>query len=888
MIRWLDVVFESDLSSNASLRFRLFLPCSFIDIVCVASCVQITAEDLKAYFLPFGPLYHVDVPQVEKKVRVHKHSRHVDPEHPETNEALKQEDGGQVDQKGSSEAVTVKRESPSDDDQDDTKSDSDSEPDSVSEGSDSDGHEDAVSGSDASSDSDSQSSPNSARAEADVPSASTTSNTALKEEPKDDGLLSNPVHIKSEHDDNDDAIPHSDPTLAAAPPSASPEHETQSSGMSMRGRGFAFVWFVSYGDAERALEGMNGQAVQHGQAERVALQAAKNSGLGVVRRKAKNARDVVLRSAHEPRHISVAFALAKDEYEQLPRDAKDALSSHFKGDDVSDGEGEEENAKKTGSGAGTESGATTDTASRPPPPDEGTTLFVRNIPFSATEKDFAALFRHFGPMRYARLVVGSDKQPRGTGFVCFWDRDHADAVLALAKRIAAEADVEAGALTDKSKSTFGADAGAGKDRRQEQKDQPFSFSSVLTADASSGLAAPLTLQGRVLAVVPAMGRSDAAAVAADRVAARAKTDRRNTYLLREGVPFAHAPLASFVGEKDAEVRLQSFGLRKQQLGANAALYVSPTRLSVRRLPLWVGDVELRKLAQHALKAFDAEVKAGTRDGLAPAEEHAMGYDPSAKDGHPAPAGSSTSTSHPGGKGVQARVIRQKDRLDQLFASRGLGRSQGYGFVTLPSLPYALKVLRWLNANPAGLAKLAELHRADLEAQCKHLKSELKHPIPPTAEGREKRQDEEALYHRIEARIKEIDAEPGMLAKVGRGGSLLVEFSLENAVITRRHKERAAQLQAGNERKRARDAGQDGGNPNLEPLGESGSGRAGAGASGKRALYERKANLKIAGDKKARATRDGGSAPTTGTPSKDVGSIISRKRKEKKSKGRGAK
>lgn len=712
----------------------------------VLTIPQITKEDLKAYFLPFGPLYEVDIPQIEKTVRARKHTRRkkqgVESEKSDAEE--ESDDGSSVSDDASQES----------EEETDSRNDESQQEDGLGED-----------------------------APADV---------RVKSEPESD---SDEILVKSEREsdpgdakvksesESSDSKQEPDDSLAVPESKSQPD---QPGRQLMRGRGFAFVWFVSYGDAERALS-LSETEMQHGHAEHVALDAAKNSGLGVVRRKAKKARDAVLQHPHPARKVSVQLALAKDEFERAkPDEAPDADASE-----------EEQEEKEEGE------------KSRPPPPEAGTTLFVRNVPFSASETEFAALFRHFGPMRYARLVLGSDKSPRGTGFVSFWDKDHADACLALARRLAKEA------------------AASEQGENQKQKDGRH-YSSVLTADAGSALTAPLTLQGRVLVVVPAMERTDAAAIAADRVAARAKTDKRNTHLLREGVPFAHSILASEVGEKDAEARLQSFGLRKQQLSANAALYVSPTRLSVRRLPLWVGDVELRKLSQLALRKFDEEVKTGSRPALAPAEAEAAGFDP----------GSVTT------KGVHARVIRQKDRLDWLFASRGLGRSQGFGFVELPSLPHALKLLRYLNAWRDGVPTLQRLHQAELQGTQKHLRAELK------SRTGEQREEKELLLKRIDERLKDLETNQE------RGGRLLVEFALENATITRRRRERTLQLKAGNERK-ARD-------PNATRISHAGERQWGK--------LEAKADAQIKGAKKQRG----------------VGGVIARKRQEKKAKHKGAK
>jgi len=91
-----------------------------------------------------------------------------------------------------------------------------------------------------------------------------------------------------------------------------------------------------------------------------------------------------------------------------------------------------------------------------PQTDTGTTLFIRNIPFIATEDELRALyvylppplvcantlwcrFRTFGALRYARITVepGTERS-RGTGFVCFWNKEVADKVIEQSEIMRAE------------------------------------------------------------------------------------------------------------------------------------------------------------------------------------------------------------------------------------------------------------------------------------------------------------------------------------------------------------------------------------------------------------------------------------------------------------------
>lgn len=48
-------------------------------------------------------------------------------------------------------------------------------------------------------------------------------------------------------------------------------------------------------------------------------------------------------------------------------------------------------------------------------------------------------FRAFGPLRYARITIDkATGRSRGTGFVCFWNVEHANAAIDEAQRVASE------------------------------------------------------------------------------------------------------------------------------------------------------------------------------------------------------------------------------------------------------------------------------------------------------------------------------------------------------------------------------------------------------------------------------------------------------------------
>ena len=80
--------------------------------------------------------------------------------------------------------------------------------------------------------------------------------------------------------------------------------------------------------------------------------------------------------------------------------------------------------------------------------DEGKTLFVRNIPMDATQRDLFRFFNRFGKLVYVKLCVDKSVPTlalihrlttlsKGTGFVKFENQQDAEALLAKYEAIAA-------------------------------------------------------------------------------------------------------------------------------------------------------------------------------------------------------------------------------------------------------------------------------------------------------------------------------------------------------------------------------------------------------------------------------------------------------------------
>lgn len=495
-----------------------------------------------------------------------------------------------------------------------------------------------------------------------------------------------------------------------------------------RGRGFAFIWYVSKSDAAKAMEAINGVSLRHGAAEQARLKKAQGKN---GREAAKKALADVHKTAQPARPVAVDWSLSqKDWMAQAEEESDEETSPKRKSMDMSDEEDGDEESEDDD----------TEAKKRPTlaPPEAGTTLFIRNLPYQATEQELKDLFRSFGPLRYARITMDPvTNRSRGTGFICFWKRESADALLRDAEIVHQE--------------TSAPDA--------HIKPNPFKVPSVITADPSAPLVARFSLHGRVLHVVRAVTRETASSLETTARKEREKGDKRNTYLLREGVPFPNTQLAASLSDAERERRMRSFSIRRAQLGANPSLHISKTRLAVHQLPLFVTNKMLKRIALHAVRAFNDEVKEGKRVDLDKDEKDDKTLSANAKQ--------PTEAKHrpPPSVVVQSKVVLQSERVDPLT---GQGRSRGYGFLEMRSFAHALKVLRWANANKNLGSLLVQWWREELEA----LRAKLIHDDSNEAQLRIKR---------IDQALNDMETSSKSEAR----GVLRIEFSIENITTVRK-------------------------------------------------------------------------------------------------------
>jgi nucleolar protein 4 len=255
----------------------------------------------------------------------------------------------------------------------------------------------------------------------------------------------------------------------------------------------------------------------------------------------------------------------------------------------------------------------------------------------------------------------------------------------------------------------------------------------------------------------------------------------------------NTPSAQYLTPAEVEKRTSSFNARRTLLKSNPSLFISKTRLSIRQIPIFVTERMLKRLSLHALKAFEDEVKNGSRAGLT-ADELASGKmadddDEKAQDAEEeGEKKKKKKKKFTGTKSLntpikQTKIVRQPERVD---AVTGKGRSKGYGFVEMHTHGDALRLLRWANNNPA-VGALFEGWWGDELAML--LKLELGKQKQAAGEGEEEKEGggrDEARVKRIKDELEGVKSGEGGKKRKAKG-TLIVEFSIENVQVVQRRK-----------------------------------------------------------------------------------------------------
>lgn len=441
-------------------------------------------------------------------------------------------------------------------------------------------------------------------------------------------------------------------------------------------KGFGFVTFRSKKHAERAMEEMNGRDVD-GRTIAVDWAVSKDEwqqqqGLeqddeekDESKPKSKKSKkekadedddeDEEMKDMNEEDRDLAIFMKKMEDFDS--EDENDEEGAKLDSEDDSEEEDEDENDDEDLS---SDSGE--EIAEEKPKrlTDNSTTVFIRNLPFTATDDSLKEHFEKFGHIRYARIVKDrATERPAGTGFVCFFNEDDFKTCLKNAPR-----------------------------QQQPVKTSRHSVLQDETVDTDGRY----TLDGRVLSVAHAVSKEESARLTEAGPAARKgqDKDKRRLYLLSEGTIPSGSPLYKLLSETEVKLREQSLQQRKKQVQSNPSLHLSMTRLAIRNLPRNMSSKELKQLARQAIVGFSADLKGGKRTPLSK-EELSRGGAEDREAEH---------RRKEKGVGVvkQAKVVFEARDGKKVDESTGAGLSRGYGFIEYSSHRWALMGLRWLNGH----------------------------------------------------------------------------------------------------------------------------------------------------------------------------------------------
>ncbi|KAK5120981.1 hypothetical protein LTR85_005765 [Meristemomyces frigidus] len=435
--------------------------------------------------------------------------------------------------------------------------------------------------------------------------------------------------------------------------------------------GFGFVVMRGRKNAEKAIAGVNGKEVD-GRTLAVDWSVEKGVYQGLQQGSEEAEEGVEGEEAEDTETDGFAGSKLPEDDDDEGHMIDDEADSASEDDDRADGE-DEDDLDIVVHGEDEDAGDEDTEGKADPPEEKSTTLFVRNLPFTCSDEDLEDHFTRFGSVRYARVVMDfGTERSKGTGFVCFYNPDDADACIRGAPRRAMPTNAEKG--------------------RDSKAAGP--SNSILQND-SADPSGQYTLDGRVLQVSRAVDKREASRFTEEGVAHRSKrdNDKRRLYLLSEGSIPSNSPLYDKLSPSERTMREASGKQRKTLIESNPSLNLSLTRLSVRNIPRSIGSKELKALAREAVVGFATDVKAGLRNRLSK-EELARGGEEMA---------AAEAARKRAGKGLvrQAKVVFEGAGGSKVSEETGAGRSRGYGFIEYYTHRSALMGLRWLNGHAVG-------------------------------------------------------------------------------------------------------------------------------------------------------------------------------------------
>ncbi|CAM9198803.1 unnamed protein product [Chrysoparadoxa australica] len=428
-----------------------------------------------------------------------------------------------------------------------------------------------------------------------------------------------------------------------------------------KGRGFAFVQFLCMTDALRVVK-------DHGMVTICGREAAVDFAIAKKKFDEIQAGTKAVGEEHEEEHEeeqekeeSKAAFLGRSTDDEGTGEV-DASDSEDEGTGSEEGQegGEEEEEEGSEEVDSEDEEEDEDEEKQPSDVSKGCTVFVRNVPFDASEDSLLELFREYGRIKHALMVKDrATGLPKGTAFVKFFHPNEALRCLAAAAGISQE----------------------GLSQRSGSNPNPHLF-----------------IGGRALSVARAIEKAEAErkslSASGKRQGAR---DKRNIYLANEGSLLIETEEAAKDTPKADMDRRSAARAEKKQKLKNPLFFISQTRLSIRNLHSLITHNLLATAAPWPSRAFKPAIVCPS---VSPKDVkvslQAQDVDPTeltpAKLQIPKVAPKSI---------VKVQVVKDMDAKPTLGAGVDQENpSKGFAFVTFSHHAHALAALRKLNNNPA--------------------------------------------------------------------------------------------------------------------------------------------------------------------------------------------
>eukprot|EP01103_Thecamoeba_quadrilineata_P008174 TRINITY_DN17944_c0_g1_i1.p1 TRINITY_DN17944_c0_g1~~TRINITY_DN17944_c0_g1_i1.p1 ORF type:complete len:631 (+),score=224.82 TRINITY_DN17944_c0_g1_i1:38-1930(+) len=386
-------------------------------------------------------------------------------------------------------------------------------------------------------------------------------------------------------------------------------------------RGFGFVEFETLEDGKKAIEEINGTNILN---RKVAVDwcLAKDYYVEYLTKHNKE-KEKQQKQENEENEEN------EEEKEEEPEneEAEDAEGAEEGAEEDDDKEEEEEEGSKE-----SKKKEVVDDKSKKAN-QQDSTLFIRNVAFDTTEDDLQAKFEEYGTVETCLLVRDPvSNRPRGTAFVQFENKEAADKALQAGYPALLQAD-------------FDADS--------------FGKNPKVTANPES----EISLDGRSLILARAVDRNKAKIFAeTKKVDEKKNDDKRNFYLMKEGVIRRGDDAAEGVSDKDMTKREFAWKEKKEKM-QNPNYMISTTRLSVRNLPFTLTETELKAIFLGPFR---------------------------------------TNGENPSHKVIKSAKIV----YDSESVKNGAPKSRGFAFVDFLKHEDALKALRALNNNPSTFTRMS--------------------------------------------------------------------------------------------------------------------------------------------------------------------------------------